>query len=709
MMTRNESNLEFQKRLMKVARRAPKYEVLKMMSIVYDNLIEFAQVRIPMDPNPSSIMEKYVDTLEYFMYTLQAKFTNFFLQNDLNMMDDMIPIITTKIKEYANSHNTTLAKGMTEVYNTAYSNEYGFMHMGTYVHPIIMQRCYWKVKDALGLGKEALPVNVPGKKLNMTILGDRKKIVAPPHYFGSNLMAMVNVSKWLDERTNDSAASSGITITFAPASSDEIRDYSGTVYLDHIRYDNRQKYFMKSVDTSSGSFDTMDREFHYSQQYAIYTNNVLLINFSSVAKMILHNTGNSLAEELSYHESSEWIKQMHGIIWKNENCKGDEMDIIYRTPGDEHVLWKVFEAIGLPKNLCNKILEVDQLNDLREMVHAWKAKPSITALDAISDSYMTFYRSGPIINYFQDEGSNVTIVDLNVRFAVIMALYLGKRAHFFIEIRARDSERLNLQLVEILLNCGADVHVVSKDLYDKKVHAKFWLFARGLTQSDVLVTSTGNFTTDSQTHFADTYHICNTVKYMSPSTTYHTDVMSAMTVLMSTVKAKRMSGNMESSLIWKPKQIKEYLLYKINELAELKRRNPHLKPVIWIKCNHLTDSDICKALTYAGYYGVNAKLIVRTTCLFSSPDRDDNYIKIYSVAGKYLEHDRYYIFDDGMGKYEGGISSADLMHRNLSERIEFLEKLSSEQCQALVERVMIPMISNGSSPKEGFYVFYLNK
>ena len=707
-MTRNESNLEFQKRLMKVARRSPKYEALRMMSIVYDNLIEFARVRVPLDPNPSSIMEKYVDALEYFMQTLQAKFTTFFLQNDLSMVEDMVPVITTKIKEHATSHNIDSVTALKEVYHTAYFGNYGFMHMGTYVHPIVMQMCYGKVKDNLGLGKEDLPPIIASNKLNMVIMGDRRKIAAPPHYFGSNMMAMLNVRRWLDEKMNDQFISSGITLTFTTAHPEDIRDYSGTVYLEHYRYDSRRKYLMKRVETPNGSFETADKELFHSQLFTIRTNNALLINFSNVAKMILANTGDTLAGELSYHESSDWIKGMHGVIWENKKCKGDEMDIIYRTPGDKQVLWKVFDAIGLNRSLGERILNTDTLKDMQSMVAAWKKKPSVAALDAISDSYMTFYRSGLVINFCRDDGEyNPTIVDFNVKFAVVMALYLGKRAHFFIEIRARDSERENLQLVNLLLRCGADVHVVSVDLYDKKVHAKFWLFARGLCQSDVVVTSTGNFTTDSQTNFADTYHISNITSYVPPYTC-HSNIVNAMTVLMSNIKAKDMNGDIDSVLIWKPKQIKQYILYKINELAEMKRRNPNRNPVIWIKCNHLTDPDICKALNYAGYYGVNVRLIVRTTCLFASPDTDDNYIRIYSVAGKYLEHDRYYIFDDGEGNYEGGISSADLMHRNLSERVEFLERLSSEQCQALVEKVMVPMVSNGSSPKEGFYVFYLN-
>ena len=707
-MTRNESNLEFQKRLMKVARRSPKYEALKMMSIVYDNLIEFARVRIPLDPNPSSIMEKYVDTLEYFMQTLQAKFTTFFLQNDLSMVEDMVPVIATKIREYATSHNISVINALNEVYHTAYFDNYGIMHMGTYVHPIVMQLCYGKVKDDLGLGKEDLPPIVQSNKLNMVVLGSRMKIAAPPHYFGSNMMAVMNVRRWLDDKMSDTTVSSDITLTFTVAHDEDIRDYSGTVYIDYDRYDSRRKYQMKSISTTKGNFETPDKEVFRTQLFAIRSNNALLINFSKVAKMILLNTGEEIAKDLSYHESSEWIKEMHGVIWENKDCKDGQIDIIYRTPGDVQVLWKVFEALGISKDYGERILQADTMNDLKELADSWKISHDLPALEMISDSYMTFYRSGPIINFCHDDGIyNPTVVDFNAKFATVMALYLGKRAHFFVEIRARESERENLQLVNLLLKCGADVYVVSSDLYDKKVHAKFWLFARGITHSDVIVTSTGNFTTDSQTHFADTYHISNTIDYLPPYTV-HTDIMSAMTVLMSNVKAKNMGGSIDSTLIWKPKQIKQYILCKINELTEQKKRRPNLNPVIWIKCNHLTDPDICKALNYAGYNGVNVRLIVRTTCLFTSPDREDNYIRIYSVAGKYLEHDRYYVFDDGDGNYEGGISSADLMHRNLSERVEFLEKLSSEQCRALVERVMVPMISNGSSPKEGFYVFYLN-
>ena len=70
-MTRNESNLQFQRRLIQVALKAPRMEALNMMGIVYSNLMEFIRVRVPLDENIPLIMESFEQTLSYFNWALE--------------------------------------------------------------------------------------------------------------------------------------------------------------------------------------------------------------------------------------------------------------------------------------------------------------------------------------------------------------------------------------------------------------------------------------------------------------------------------------------------------------------------------------------------------------------------------------------------------------------------------------------------------------
>ncbi len=53
----------------------------------------------------------------------------------------------------------------------------------------------------------------------------------------------------------------------------------------------------------------------------------------------------------------------------------------------------------------------------------------------------------------------------------------------------------------------------------------------------------------------------------------------------------------------------------------------------------------------------------------SQSDRQDDDVKVRSIVGRYLEHDRIYKFHAG-GKNLIYIGSADLMPRNLVRRIE---------------------------------------
>ena len=76
---------------------------------------------------------------------------------------------------------------------------------------------------------------------------------------------------------------------------------------------------------------------------------------------------------------------------------------------------------------------------------------------------------------------------------------------------------------------------------------------------------------------------------------------------------------------------------------------PHAR--IRIKCNHLTDPDIINALLLAVYAGVDVSIIVRTTCTMPLNTGEEK-LEVHSIAGKYLEHDRFYLFEDGDDRWQ---------------------------------------------------------
>jgi polyphosphate kinase len=92
--------------------------------------------------------------------------------------------------------------------------------------------------------------------------------------------------------------------------------------------------------------------------------------------------------------------------------------------------------------------------------------------------------------------------------------------------------------------------------------------------------------------------------------------------------------------------------------------------LIQFKINALEDGEITRALYQASQAGVHIDLIVRDTCRLRPgiPGLSDN-VRVMSTVGRFLEHSRIFFFKNG-GESEYFIGSADLMERNLDNRVE---------------------------------------
>jgi polyphosphate kinase len=109
---------------------------------------------------------------------------------------------------------------------------------------------------------------------------------------------------------------------------------------------------------------------------------------------------------------------------------------------------------------------------------------------------------------------------------------------------------------------------------------------------------------------------------------------------------------------------------------------------IIFKMNALEDYRFTRLLYEASQAGVQVDLIVRGICRLRPglPGISEN-VRVVSIIGRFLEHSRVYYFENG-GQPECFIGSADLMKRNLDERIEVLTPVRDPALMAQLRQVL---------------------
>ncbi|MGC9348278.1 MAG: polyphosphate kinase 1, partial [Anaerolineae bacterium] len=113
------------------------------------------------------------------------------------------------------------------------------------------------------------------------------------------------------------------------------------------------------------------------------------------------------------------------------------------------------------------------------------------------------------------------------------------------------------------------------------------------------------------------------------------------------------------------------------------------------KMNAIDDVKIIQQLYRASQAGVEIDLVVRGHCCLRPdlPGYSDN-IRVISIVGRFLEHDRIFYFGNN-GEPITLIGSADWRHRNLEERVELVVPVDAPPLKArLVEVLDLALIDN---------------
>jgi len=244
--------------------------------------------------------------------------------------------------------------------------------------------------------------------------------------------------------------------------------------------------------------------------------------------------------------------------------------------------------------------------------------------------------------------------------ALIKAAQAGKQVLALVEIKARFDEQNNIEWARKLEEAG--VHVVY-GLVGLKTHSKLSMVVRndGDQLRRYCHIGTGNYHPKTARLYED-------LGLLTCDPAVGEDVSNIFNVL----SGYSMNTEYERFLV-APHSVRTGLIERIER--EIDHRRAGRPAGIRFKCNSIVDEELIDALYRASRAGVPIDIWVRGICAVRPgvPDLSAN-IRVISILGRFLEHSRIYMFENG-GSHEAWIGSADLMHRNLDRRVETLVSL----------------------------------
>ncbi len=288
--------------------------------------------------------------------------------------------------------------------------------------------------------------------------------------------------------------------------------------------------------------------------------------------------------------------------------------------------------------------------------------PDVLAIKA------TLYRVGP----------NSPVVQ-----ALMEARDNDKQVAVLVELKARFDEANNLEWARALEEKGVHVTYGVEEL-PVKTHAKTALVVRreGDGVRRYVHLGTGNYNSGTARQYTDlglftcnkdiaddTSRLFNRLTGYAPATTYR-------------------------RLLVAPEYLHAGLMALIdNEIAAAQAGKP---AQIILKMNQLEEDDAIQKLYQAAEAGVRLDLIVRGLCCLVPGDN----IRVTSIVGRYLEHSRIFFFRNAPRDQQVYLGSADLMRRNLHNRVEVVFPVLDPAIQQRVLRILMTSLRDNQQAWE---------
>ena len=422
---------------------------------------------------------------------------------------------------------------------------------------------------------------------------------------------------------------------------DDIIRYHLKIIFSYYNYEKIDTHMVKITRDAEMDIDDIDLSKSYIKKISEYVNKRKYSNpvrlvydkdisnttLDFIIKKLKVTSNDSLIPGARYHQRRDYM----------DFPDLSRQDLIYKKKKPLNILNFHIEA-----NLLTQISKKDFL--MYTPYHSFSYLVAFLRQSAIDPNV----KSIKITLYRLSKNSNVIS-------SLINAAKNGKKVLVQIELQARFDEENNIRVSEMLKAAGVELIFGVKGL---KVHSKICLIERRENNKKKFYgfISTGNFNESTAKVYTD-------YTLFTANQSILKDVSKVFEFLKVNYKIQKYKH-----LIVSPHYTSSILFSMINHEIENSKKGK--KSGIILKLNSLTSNKFVDKLYEANNSGVKIKLIIRgICCLIPNLKNLSENIEVISVVDKYLEHPRVYIFENG-GDKKVYISSADLMTRNLNNRVE---------------------------------------
>ena len=378
------------------------------------------------------------------------------------------------------------------------------------------------------------------------------------------------------------------------------------------------------------------------------------------------------------------------ISYEISDVKGDDVNIVNVLDCmvyQDSFIYDINTYLNL--STLNKFkVDNDKLYYKKRRPNKYELGESLGMLDAIDNKgaillHHPYDSYDPIINLIKDASKDKDVIMISqtlyrvsgvdspiVNALCDASLRYRKRVNVIIELKARFDEGRNLEIRKKLSDAGVNVMYSKSSI---KIHAKC-LSVIKMDDDEIKYYThigTGNYNENTARLYEDLSFFTNNKKIGK-------DVFS----LFKSLEIKNSRPTKMKKLVLSPDSMRKFIINNIrNEVKNVQEGKP---AAIIFKVNSLSDEKIINELYTAAEAGVQVQLITRGICSINCINPN---IEIKSIIGRYLEHSRIYYFHNN-GDDVIGISSADILRRNLDRRIEIMLPIKEKKIKKKIRKIL---------------------